>query len=144
MSYVAMKTVVYLDETVKVPYGINQKGWGFMDAVDMTADDFYDYFTMTGTLFDFNGKYVYWIGMDMSGISPILYDAVYRKLCTVTDKLTEDTLIMNGTHTHSGPNVTRGHKRPGEKVDPADIYQEFVEYLAETAKNLYLDRKSVV
>lgn len=137
MNRVAMKTLVYLDDHVTQSFGfsVNRS----MTVKDhLTKEDFYDVFTMTGTLFDFSGEQVFWIGMDIGGISPLLHNAIYQRLTQVTDSLKPDNLIVSGTHTHSGPQLTRRHFRPGmEDPTPEDVFQPFVDHIADVAAELY-------
>ncbi|MBR6958745.1 MAG: hypothetical protein IKH73_09920, partial [Erysipelotrichaceae bacterium] len=137
MNRTAFATRIYLDENVKEPFGFSRAGWNFLTMENLTKDDFYDYFTMTGWLLDLDGRYVFWIGSDIAGVSPLLYDRVYARLKKICPSLEEDCLIMNGTHTHSGPSVTKGHFR-GNDLIPADcIYDSFIDHMAEVAADIF-------
>ena len=70
-----MKTIIYLDETCKQTFR-----WKNADSKPLTKEDFYDYLTMTGTLLDIDGKYVYWVGMENIGIPALLRDRLYDRL----------------------------------------------------------------
>ena len=127
----AMKTIIYLDETCRETFG-----WNWKDSLPLTKDDFYDYFTMTGTLFDFDGKYVYWIGMDNGNVPDVFRRNLYSKLSALTDKLDQDALIINGTHTHSGPRMTRTRVSM-HGASEEDCYMDFIEANTDKAVQMF-------
>ena len=129
MNRAAMKTIIYLDETCKETFR-----WKNADSKNLSKDDFYDYLTMTGTLLEINGKYVYWVGMENIGVPNILRQRLYDKL---KDKLDFEALIINGTHTHSGPGFTKTEMMSSRKANEDQLYMGFVNYCVDLMHDLF-------
>ena len=126
-----MKTIIYLDETCKQTFR-----WKNADSKPLTKEDFYDYLTMTGTLLDIDGKYVYWVGMENIGIPALLRDRLYDRL---KNKLTKDALIINGTHTHSGPGFMKAEMMSSRKADESQLYMGFVDHCVNLMTDLFFE-----
>ncbi len=133
MNRAAMKTIIYLDETCPETFG-----WNDRDSGPLSKDDFYDYLTMTGTLLELGGKYVYWVGMDNGNVPQIVRKRLYERLSGETDKLAEDALIINGTHTHSGPRFTKV-RVSCRAAREEDCYMGFVDYCVDLMHDLFFE-----
>lgn len=140
MKQVSMKALPYLPEH-NIPYRFPishvqaqaEKTKLFWDK----EGNCYDELLMTATLFNFDGKYVFWIGMDIGGISKAAYEYIYRQLCTVTNCLTKDTFIISGTHTHSGPWMEKNFGKNKNSLDTSNLHMEFAEHVANVAIKLF-------
>ena len=133
MNRAAMKTIIYLDETCRETFG-----WNNRDSLPLTKDDFYDYLTMTGTLLELNGRYVYWIGMDNGNVPQVVRKRLYDRLKEKTDLLDEDALIISATHTHSGPRFTKG-MYSCRAAKEENCYMGFVDYCADRMYDLFFE-----
>lgn len=140
MKQVAIKSLPYLPEH-NIPYrfpirhvqGGNENAKLFWDK----EGNCYDELLMSATLFNFDGKYVFWIGMDIGGISKAAYEYIFNQLCKVTDCLTRDTFIINSTHTHSGPWMEKNFGKNKNSLDTSNLHMEFTEHVASVALRLF-------
>lgn len=133
MRRVAMKTVSYLpDEQFRFKRG-GRYEWIKKEDI-MENDDF----QMTMTVFDFDGEYTCWIGMDMGRCDKGFFEVMEEEIAKVTDRLAPDHLYINGTHTHSGPVFSRY-----DDMGPENNSKEGMDRLAylcgEKAAALYLE-----
>lgn len=97
----------------------------------------YDEFAMIATLFEFDGKLSYWVSIDIIGISKMLYKTCINKLQSICPQLDEDNIIINGTHTHSGPMLSNLKANfSGKELAEEDMRMDLVNGMADRMAEL--------
>lgn len=136
MNRMSMKECYYLPDD-NIPLEQNKQ----IILVDKKTG-MYDDFIMTATLFDFNGKLAFWVGMDIISIQKILYKTCWNKLQKVTNELQEEYFILNGTHTHSGPMLSnlKAHFSSKE-LSEEDMRMDIVNLIADQMVQLFIECK---
>ncbi len=133
MRRIAMKSVSYLPEE-EFRFKRNRKyEWIKKDDI-VEGDDF----RMTMTLFDFDGEYTCWIGMDMGRCDKGFFEVMEEEIRKVTDQIAPGHLFVNGTHTHSGP-VFAKYEDMGPECDSKDGMDHLAWMCGKKAAELYLE-----
>ena len=135
MRQIAMKTVSYLPEwefryrrSGQYVYGTNKD--------ILSGDDF----KMTMTLFNFDGQYTCWIGMDMARCDKGFYEVMWEGIQKVTDLIDRDHFLVSGTHTHTGPTFNKREDMAGDS-DKKESMDKLAYHCAALAGLLFLEIK---
>ncbi len=134
MNRAAMKTAVWLDGAVHEAFGWKDKEFRIQ-----SEDDLYDDLTVTGTLLELNGKYVYWLGIECIIVPSLLRDCLYDRLSRMTDRLDYDALILNSTHTHSGPGFLKKDAGSFHDAKPDQLYMGLINHLTDVMCNMFAE-----
>lgn len=108
-----------------------------------TKDDVYDELTMSTLLFSFNDELAAWVSIDIGNMIPAVRDIIYQKVKEAFPELKKTKFMVNGTHTHEGPEFYQDPVMMGNKLNhiitEADLDMDFVSFLAERTKAMLVE-----